>query len=85
MKFSQISVGAAIAAIVQPTLAYPGMGAKMDQIKHRLSKRDNPVGVNIPLGDLALGAKTTVGKTILQCLDNEIDCYLTDPKVGLRC
>jgi hypothetical protein len=82
MKFSPILLGATIAAVLEPTFAYPGMGAKFADIAKKLSKRDNPVGVNIPLGDLAGGPKTAVGLTITQCLNNTIDCYLTTPKVG---
>jgi hypothetical protein len=84
MKFSPISVGATVALVLESAFAYPGMGAKFAEIGKRLNKRDDPVGVNIPLGDLAGGPRTAVGKTITQCLDNTIDCYLTDPKVGRR-
>jgi hypothetical protein len=84
MKFSQISLCAAIAALIEPSMAYPGMGSTLTELRRRISKRDNPVGTNIPLGDLAQGPKTPVGKTILDCFANEIDCYVTDPKVGLE-
>ena len=84
MKLSPLVVGATIAAVLEPAFAYPGMGAKFADIGKRHTKRDDPVGVNIPLGDLEGGPRTTVGATITSCLNNTIDCYLTDPKVGPR-
>jgi hypothetical protein len=84
MKLSPVLIGATIAAVLEPAFAYPGMGAKFADINKRLNKRDDPVGVNIPLGNLAGGPKTAVGLTITQCLNNTIDCYLTTPKVGQK-
>jgi hypothetical protein len=81
MKISQFLCSASIAALVDHALAYPSMGAKIGEIL-KLVKRDNPVGTNIALGDLAGGARTATGTTITQCLANTIDCYLTTNKVS---
>jgi hypothetical protein len=81
MKFSQILRSASIAAVIDHALAYPGIGAKFAETSN-LVKRNNPVGANIPLGDLLGGPRTTTGKTATNCLADTIDCHLTTPKVG---
>lgn len=81
MKFSYISFGVSIAAVIDHVLAYPGMGAKLNEI-NKLAKRNNPVGSNILLGDLAQGHTTVAGTTIFDCLADKIDCYDTTVKVS---
>lgn len=81
MKFPNISYSMSIAAVIDCVFAYPGMGAKLNEIS-KLAKRNNPVGTNILLGDLAKGHTTVAGTTIFNCLADKIDCYDTTVKVS---
>ncbi|KAE9974692.1 hypothetical protein EG328_003704 [Venturia inaequalis] len=68
-----------MAAVIDHVLAYPGMAAKLNEVS-KLIKRNNPVGTNVLLGDLAKGHTTVAGTTIFDCLADKIDCYDTTVK-----
>jgi hypothetical protein len=73
MRFSSVATALAVSSLAA---GYPGMGNTIGELKRMaLERRDNGTQVEL-IGDLATkGATTPVGKTVVACLQDQIDCY----------